>query len=155
YDKLVGVIESYKNGIDVDENNIYLDKDYLISSGTENTQNTWMDAKYSGISITPRNGKAVEINAMWYNSLKLLEKLSIKFDKKDDAKTYNELAKKSKKSFEKEFYCEKRKSLYDVIRRQQNTSKSIICTSIDISCIRPRFRNGRTSCCNSRKKAFE
>ncbi|MCL2382642.1 MAG: glycogen debranching enzyme N-terminal domain-containing protein [Oscillospiraceae bacterium] len=115
YSKLVDIIESYKKGIDLDNNDIFLDKDYLISSGNQNTQNTWMDAKYAGIAITPRNGKAVEINAMWYNSLKILEELSIKFDEKANAKKYSELAKKCKKSFEEKFYSVKRKSLYDVI----------------------------------------
>ena len=44
-----------------------------------------MDAKVSGIAVTPRNGKAVEINAMWYNALKVLENLSQKFaDEKSD-----------------------------------------------------------------------
>jgi predicted glycogen debranching enzyme len=118
YDKLVHVVNSYQEGIDVDENNIYLDRDYLMVSGTENTQNTWMDAKYSGIAITPRNGKVVEINALWYNSLKVLEELSIKFNKKENAEKYGELAKKCKKAFNKHFYSAKRKSLYDVIRRQ-------------------------------------
>ena len=46
YEKLKTVIESYKNGIDLDDNNIYLDSDNLISSGTDQTQNTWMDAKF-------------------------------------------------------------------------------------------------------------
>ena len=60
YEKLERIIENYINGIDIDDNNIYLDEDYLISSGTEYTQNTWMDAKYSDLAVTPRNGKAVE-----------------------------------------------------------------------------------------------
>ena len=65
YDKLVIIIDNYTKGIDLDDNNIFLDNDGLISSGTENTQNTWMDAKYGNYCFTPRNGKAVEINAIW------------------------------------------------------------------------------------------
>ena len=120
YDKLVHVIDSYKNGIDLDENNIFLDKDYLMVSGTENTQNTWMDAKYAGIAITPRNGKAVEINAMWYNALKIIAALSSRFGKEEAAKKYDDLAGKCKASFEKEFYNAKKKYLYDVIRRWED-----------------------------------
>ena len=45
YEILKNIIASYEKGIDIDENNIRLNKDGLISSGTENTQNTWMDAK--------------------------------------------------------------------------------------------------------------
>ena len=81
YDKLEKIIENYIKGIDIDNNNIYLDSDFLISSGTENTQNTWMDVKTNGIAATPRNGKAVEINSLWYNSLMIMidltEKLKI------------------------------------------------------------------------------
>lgn len=72
------IIEQYKKGIDLDDNNIYLDKDGLILSGTPFTQNTWMDAKYEGFAVTPRNGKAVEINSLWYNSLKIMEELARK-----------------------------------------------------------------------------
>ena len=75
------IIENYSNGIDFDNNNIHLEEDGLISSGTENTQNTWMDAKYGDFAFTPRNGKVVEINALWYNALKIMEVLSKKYEK--------------------------------------------------------------------------
>ena len=52
-------IENYIKGIDLDNNNIHLEKDYLISSGTPTTQNTWMDAKYGDFAATPRNGKVI------------------------------------------------------------------------------------------------
>lgn len=115
YEKLQKIIESYCKGIDVDNNNIYLDKDFLISSGTENTQNTWMDAKYGDIPATPRNGKAVEINSLWYNSLMIMADLTEKIGNSSDVEQYINLAKKCKKSFNKEFYNPKRKCLYDVI----------------------------------------
>ena len=118
YDKLVSVIESYCKGIDIDDNNILLNEDGLISSGTENTQNTWMDAKYANHCFTPRNGKTVEVNSLWYNSLKIIEELSVKFGHKKEAKHYEELAQKCKKSFEEQFYNKKKKCLFDVIRRR-------------------------------------
>ena len=115
YQKLKDVIEAYKKGIDIDDNNIYLDTDNLISSGTEKTQNTWMDAKYLGMPATPRNGKVVEVNALWYNALKILEKLSNKFEGKNVAEEYKKLAEQTKKAFNTKFYNKKRKCLYDVI----------------------------------------
>ena len=119
YEKLERIIENYINGIDIDDNNIYLDEDYLISSGTEYTQNTWMDAKYSDLAVTPRNGKAVEINSLWYNALMIMKDLTEKIgDNKSHIKIYKDLAKKCKKSFNEKFYNPKRKCLYDVIRRQ-------------------------------------
>lgn len=115
YGKLEKVIEHYIKGIDIDNNNIFLDKDYLISSGTENTQNTWMDAKYGDLVATPRNGKAVEINSLWYNSLMIMADLTEKIGNKENIKKYKDLAKKCKKSFNEKFYNPKKKCLYDVI----------------------------------------
>lgn len=115
YSKLKNIIDYYKRGIDFDENNIHLDVDGLISSGTINTQNTWMDVKYDGYAITPRNGKVVEINALWYNALMTMEELSSIFEGKKVSKEYRELANKCKESFIAKFYNEKKKCLYDVI----------------------------------------
>ena len=60
------IIDAYRVGTDF---NIRMDNDALISAGDENTQLTWMDARRDGVSFTPRHGKAVEINALWYHGL--------------------------------------------------------------------------------------
>ena len=98
------IIDSYTKGIDFDNNNIYLDEDNLIVSGTETTQNTWMDAKIDGKAITPRNGKAVEINALWYNALKTMENLCLEFKENEKAEKYKKMALATKKSFNKKQY---------------------------------------------------
>ena len=115
YQKMKDIIENYCNGIDVDNNNIYLDTDGLIVSGTDNTQNTWMDAKCNGVAITPRNGKAVEMNAMWFNANKIMEDLTKKLGDKSEAKKYKELAENCKKEFNEKFYNKDKKCLYDVL----------------------------------------
>ena len=118
YPKLKSIIEHYSEGITFGDNNVHLGEDGLISSGTENTQNTWMDAKYMGFAATPRNGKAVEINSLWYNALMIMSDLTKKYlriGKKLESKKYEDMAILCKTSFEKEFYNEKRKCLYDVI----------------------------------------
>ena len=115
YPKLESIIENYAIGVDLEHNNIYLDTDGLIVSGTENTQNTWMDAKYDGVAATPRNGKPVEINAMWYNALKIIEELASKNKEPQKAKKYKKMATKCKNTFIEKFYNKKRKCLYDVI----------------------------------------
>ena len=115
YESMAKIIYSYINGIDLDNNNIYLDDDYLINSGTANTQNTWMDAKINDFVVTPRNGKVVEINAAWYNALKIMEEITKKFMGEEYSKIYSKLAKKCRKSFEEKFYNKKRKCLYDCI----------------------------------------
>ncbi len=68
------VIESYAKGTRF---GIHADADGLIAAGDENTQLTWMDAKCDGIAFTPRHGKAVEVNALWYNALMLMEQSQI------------------------------------------------------------------------------
>lgn len=116
YEKLVTIISSYSKGIDLDNNNIYIDeKDGLLVSGTEDTQNTWMDVKINGFAVTPRNGKVVEINALWYNALKTLEGLAKKFGDTDIENKCKKAAAKHKKVYNQKFYNEKKKCLYDVL----------------------------------------
>ena len=115
YVSLVKIMNAYQNKIDIDGNNIYLDSDFLISSGTENIQNTWMDAKVGDYVVTPRNGKAVEINSMWYNALKIMEELTTLLRGKEEAKRYEDLAQKCKKSFDEKFYNKAKRCLYDVL----------------------------------------
>ena len=115
YEKLETIIDNYCKGIDVDDNNIYLDYDGLIVSGTENTQNTWMDAKYDGIAVTPRNGKAVEVNSLWYNANMIMANLSKKFGHLLKVKKYKEIAENCKIAFNNRFYNPKTKCLYDVL----------------------------------------
>lgn len=116
YQVLIRIIENYIQGIDFDGNNIHLDlEDGLLSSGTETTQNTWMDAKIGNVAVTPRNGKAVEINSLWYNALRLMADWTKLYKNKELTKKYTELADKCQKSFVQKFYNKKRKCLYDVV----------------------------------------
>jgi len=137
YKELKEVIKSYCQGIDVDDNNIYLDTDGLIVSGTQNTQNTWMDAKYDGVAVTPRNGKAVEINSLWYNANKIMEDLCVKFENEEKAKVYRSLARKCKNSFNQKFYNKKRKSLDDVIGDSKIRPNQLFSLSLTNTVINP------------------
>ena len=115
YPVLEKIIASYAAGIDVDNNNIYLDEDGLIVSGTPTTQNTWMDVKIGEYAVTPRNGKVVEINSMWYNALKIMQELESTWGKKAMATKYGKMAAKCQNAFVEKFYNKKRKCLYDVL----------------------------------------
>lgn len=137
YNKLKVIIENYKKGIDLDGNNIYLDEDFLISSGTPYTQNTWMDAKYGNHSFTPRNGKAVEINALWYNALMIMAELCIKFGDKKEEKDYLKLAEECEKSFREKFYNNKRKCLYDVVGDSKIRPNQLFALSLTYPVINP------------------
>ena len=135
YDKLKLIIERYANGIDLDGNNIYLDTDGLIVSGTPYIQNTWMDAKIGDYVVTPRNGKAVEINSLWYNSLKIMEELTKKFENKKKAENYAQLAEICKNSFEEKFYNKKRKCLYDVVGDEKIRPNQLFATALSYQVI--------------------
>ena len=137
YPVLENIIENYCKGIDVSENNIYLDIDGLIVSGTENTQNTWMDVKFAGKAVTPRNGKAVEVNSLWYNANKIMEKLSIKFGHLISAKRYKELAKQCKKAFEEKFYNQENKCLYDVLGDSKIRPNQLFALSLTYPVLEP------------------
>ena len=137
YDILVKIIYSYTQGINVDNNNIYLDKDFLIVSGTETTQNTWMDAKIGNFAVTPRNGKAVEVNSMWYNALKIMEELTEKYFDKKFAKQYGNMAAKCKKSFNEKFYNKRRKCLYDVLGDSKIRPNQLFSLSLSYQVVDP------------------
>lgn len=138
YTKLKSIISNYSKGIDLDDNNIYLDIDGLIVSGQENTQNTWMDAKYDGKAVTPRNGKVVEINALWYNALKIMVDLSSKIGDKEASKEYECLAEECKKSFNLRFYNEKKKCLYDVLGDDKIRPNQLFALSLTYPVLDPR-----------------
>ena len=137
YEKLEHIIENYCKGIDVDDNNIYLDSDGLIVSGTEDTQNTWMDAKYDGIAVTPRNGKAVEINALWYNANMIMYNLAKKTRHIIKAKKYKELKENCKISFNNRFYNIKKKCLYDVIGDDKIRPNQLFALSLTYPIVDP------------------
>lgn len=93
------MINSYINGTDY---HIYMDRDGLICSGAELEQLTWMDVRFDTILPTPRQGKCVEINSMWYNALMIIleleNELDIKFEIDKDVSKLSELVLSSFKS---------------------------------------------------------
>jgi predicted glycogen debranching enzyme len=74
-----------------------------------------MDVKYDRVAVTPRYGKAVEVNALWYNALCLLAQFYDRVDDMENAKHYQEMADKVKDSFCKLFWNETAGCLYDCI----------------------------------------
>jgi len=137
YTNLEEIIVNYTKGIDLENNNIYLDTDGLIVTGTEYTQNTWMDAKYAGIAVTPRNGKPVEINAMWYNALKIMQELAVKADDVSKSKKYQKMATKCKSTFGSKFYNKKRKCLFDVLGNGKIRPNQLFAISLTYPVLEP------------------
>jgi predicted glycogen debranching enzyme len=77
---VISIINSYQHGTLF---GIHADHDGLITAGDGSTQLTWMDAKYEGVAFTPRYGKPVEVNALWYNALMLLSQYLTDTDSDD------------------------------------------------------------------------
>ncbi len=106
------IIDSYHNGTRF---GICADADGTLTAGDEQTQLTWMDAKYDGVPVTPRYGKAVEVNALWYNALCLLAQFYDSNDNTKSAKHYQAMADKVKTSFCELFWNEADEYLCDCI----------------------------------------
>jgi len=94
---------------------IHVDTDGLLFSGEQGVQLTWMDAKVGDWVVTPRTGKAVEIQALWYNALRVMEDLAEKFGDKANEKQYKTMAAGARKSFNELFWNEQTGCLYDVV----------------------------------------
>jgi len=115
------IIDSYRKGCRL---GIHADNDGLITAGDEQTQLTWMDAKYDGVAFTPRYGKAVEVNALWYNSLCHIAKFYTHRDA-NTAKHYKSMAAKVAASFCRLFWNETLGYLNDCILPDGSADSSL------------------------------
>ena len=95
--------------------NIKVGTDGLLYAGEEGQQLTWMDARIGSWVVTPRMGKAVEIQALWYNALKIFASLLQLNQQEHDAFVVNLSAEKAKDSFNRQFWNAEKNYLYDVI----------------------------------------
>ena len=89
--------------------------DGLISAGGPDTQLTWMDAKVGDFVATPRNGKPVEIQALWYNALRFTESLAREFFDAEEEQLLAGLAARTQESFNTAFWNEQAGCLFDVV----------------------------------------
>lgn len=95
--------------------NIHVDADGLVFAGEPGVQLTWMDAKIGDWVVTPRHGKPVEIQALWYNALRVMEQLAGKFKDSTAQKKYAAMADRARDSFNSLFWNEDLGCLYDVV----------------------------------------
>lgn len=114
YSVMERIIHAYKEGTDY---GVHMDDDGLISAGSGLDQVTWMDVRVGEILPTPRHGKPVEINAYWYNALRIMGEFArLSSVKASDAGNgYDALAEKVKESFTEQFWMEDKHCLKDVI----------------------------------------
>jgi len=95
----------------------------LLAAGTTDTQLTWMDAKVGDVVLTSRHGMAVEINALWYNALRIASHLAAQFGESGD--DYTESARTACKAFETYFWNDADGYLYDVVHEDGEKDASI------------------------------
>jgi len=103
------IVESFAKGTVF---NIHVDGDGLLLHGP---QLTWMDSAVDGQPVTPRAGKAVEVQALWFNALRILEFLAKRFREESQAENFGRLAEKVKESFVTKFWNSDKACLFDVV----------------------------------------
>ncbi|MDH7564067.1 MAG: amylo-alpha-1,6-glucosidase [Candidatus Bathyarchaeota archaeon] len=131
WDAVKAIIENYLKGTAF---NISLGNDSLLAHGS---QLTWMDATVDGQPVTAREGKAVEVQALWYNALKVMELLAERFDEPDEAARYMSIAAKTKRGFSEKFWNAEKKCLYDTVEMNRRDDSlrpnQIIAVALDFT----------------------
>ena len=119
YPALTEVIAWFRRGT---RYNIHLDDDGLIYAGEAGVQLTWMDAKVDDLVITPRIGKPVEINALWFNALKIMVQFAHYLGM--DATDYEKMRKMTLKGFSR-FWDDSLGYCYDVLDTDKGNDASL------------------------------
>jgi predicted glycogen debranching enzyme len=102
---------------------IHVEADGLLSQGDAALPLTWMDAKVGDWVVTPRRGKAVEINALWFNAVRLLADWHRRFD--IDASELDVVAERARASFNRRFWYDQGGYLYDIVDGESGDDSSL------------------------------
>ena len=102
---------------------IHVDADGLLTQGDSNLPLTWMDAKVGDWVVTPRRGKTVEVNALWYNAVRLLADWYRSFDR--DATRFEEVAARTREAFNRRFWFADGQYLYDIVDGEHGDDPSL------------------------------
>jgi len=95
--------------------NIRMLENGLLYAGEPGVQLTWMDAKIGDWIVTPRSGKPVEIQALWFNALKVMEDLATRFNDQESVKRFRSSSALAQSTFNQLFWNEEKGCLYDVL----------------------------------------
>jgi predicted glycogen debranching enzyme len=112
YPKLIDIVDWHVRGT---RHNIHVDTDGLLCAGEPGVQLTWMDAKVGEHVVTPRSGKAVEIQALWYNALRIMTDLAAAYDDGRNSNKFSGMADVARASFSGQFWNEEAGCLFDVV----------------------------------------
>ena len=112
YSVLTDIVDWHRRGTRF---GIKMDADGLLRAGAPGVQLTWMDAKVGDLVVTPRHGKPVEIQALWYNALRIMESLAGRYGDADCAGIFAAMADQARASFNELFWNSASGCLYDVV----------------------------------------
>ncbi len=112
YEALNAIMEFHIRGT---RYNIKVANDGLLNSGAPGIQLTWMDAKIGDWVVTPRSGKPVEVQALWYNALCIMADLAERFGQTEQQKKYSGMASQARETFNNIFWNAGAQCLYDVV----------------------------------------
>lgn len=112
YQPLAGIVAWHERGTRF---GIRLDSDGLLHAGEPGVQLTWMDARVDNREVTPRQGKPVEIQALWHNALRVLAHLSSAFGDAPASARYGDLAERVRERFVQVFWNHAMGCLHDVV----------------------------------------
>jgi len=119
WETLKDIVDSYARGTAF---GIRMDGDGLLCHGP---QLTWMDAVVDGRAVTPRGGKAVEVQALWYNALRTAQMLAGGFGEDAYAERCAAMAEKVRKSFVEKFWNPRRNCLFDAVAEDGSEEESL------------------------------
>ena len=122
YEPLREIIGAHVRGTRYD---IRVAPDGLLRVGTPDVQLTWMDAKIGSHVVTPRDGKPVEIQALWYNALRTVEHLAGDFGDDETREKCEQLAARARTSFAAKFWNDEADCLYDLVRDDDSADASL------------------------------
>jgi predicted glycogen debranching enzyme len=94
---------------------IHVNERGLLECGEPGSQLTWMDAKIGDYTVTPRQGMPVEVQALWYNALRIMEEFAVRLNDAVGARRFGEMAERAKESFDELFWNEGAGCLFDVV----------------------------------------
>jgi predicted glycogen debranching enzyme len=112
YPALKSILDAHLSGT---RYHIQVDSEGFLWAGDSNTQLTWMDAKVGDVAITPRAGRPVEIQALWYNALRIVEELGREFGDSVSSDYFAGRANRLLENFERVFWNSDEQCLYDVV----------------------------------------
>jgi len=113
YPAACGIVDAHLRGTHHD---IHVDpEDGLLVAGTAGSNLTWMDARVDGVPVTPRHGKPVEVNALWFNALRLSERWARQLGDGPRAQSFGREADRVAGAFDRAFWNDARRCCFDVV----------------------------------------